>query len=229
MNKIILLHGALGSEKQFYEIKAILSTHFDVVCYTFSGHGGKNIEATFRIETFAEELELLINKNGAPANIFGYSMGGYVALYLASIKPYLIKRIFTLATKFAWNFETVEKELKMLIPEKIEEKLPKFAAELQKRHFPHDWKLNMKYTAEMMIQLSSKSLLTEDVLKNIEIPVLLSLGDKDTMVSLEETIQTYRNLPNASLLILPDTPHPLEKINTEKICREISEYFHIEK
>ena len=54
-------------------------------------------------------------------------MGGYVALQLANKHPKYVQKIITLGTKFAWDKETAAKEVKMLNPEKIEEKIPAFA------------------------------------------------------------------------------------------------------
>ena len=44
------------------------------------------------------------------ADIFGYSMGGYVALHAARRHPERIGSIMTLGTKFAWDTPTAEKE-----------------------------------------------------------------------------------------------------------------------
>ncbi|MBK7855574.1 MAG: hypothetical protein IPJ79_12335 [Bacteroidetes bacterium] len=63
----------------------------------------------------------MANNIGA-ANIFGYSMGGYVALWLARFKPHLVQFVFTLATKLNWNEETSAKENRMLNANKMEEK-----------------------------------------------------------------------------------------------------------
>ena len=67
-------------------------------------------------------------------DIFGYSMGGYVALWLARFYPDRVGKIFTLGTKLKWNDEEAEKEIKMLNPEKVELKVPAFAQQLAERH-----------------------------------------------------------------------------------------------
>ena len=48
-------------------------------------------------------------------------------------------------------------------------------------------------------------------------PCLLMLGDRDKMVTLEETVNVYKQLPDASLAILPRTPHPIEKVDLRMI------------
>ncbi len=76
------------------------ATHYDVYTLNFSGHGGKPAEAEFSIKQFAKEvLEWIKEKKFPKLSIFGYSMGGYVGLYMSSHYPELIVSIITLGTK----------------------------------------------------------------------------------------------------------------------------------
>lgn len=223
MNKILLLHGAIGSSVQLEPLAEKLINDFKVNLLNFSGHGGKEIsDEKFSIEMFAEDVLYFINRNKLEGiNVYGYSMGGYVALYIARYYPGKINKIFTTATKFDWNEETSLKESKLLNPEKITEKIPEFANQLSERHSPENWKMVLNKTAEMMIELGKNPVLKEDDFSKIENEVLVSVGDRDNMVSIEETADVYRKLKNGSLLILPDTPHPIEKINIDKLANEI--------
>jgi pimeloyl-ACP methyl ester carboxylesterase len=160
------------------------------------------------------------------ANIFGYSMGGYVAMYLAKHHPEKIAKVFTFATKFLWNPEIAAKEIKMLDPDKIEMKLPAFAKTLESRHSANNWKTVLNKTAEMMISLGEKNCLSITDYNSIENPVQIGIGDKDTMVTLEETIEVYRNLKNARLLVMPETQHPIERIDKQRIKNEILFFFN---
>ena len=53
----------------------------------------------------------------------------------------------------------------------------------------------------------------------------MAVGDKDTMVSIEETTNAYRLLPNAQLLVMPNTQHPIERVNAEELAHQIKRYF----
>ena len=143
--------------------------------------------------------------------VFGYSMGGYVAMYLARHYPGKISRLVTLATKYHWDAATAARETKMLDAGVIEQKVPAFAAALQQRHAPHDWKQVLLATATLMQGLGHTPALTAEDYAVINIPCLLMLGDRDQMVSLQETLDVYKALPQAQLAILPGTPHPIEK------------------
>src|SRR4051812_31114030 len=116
MQNIILLHGALGSLNDFEPLKKVLKKH-DITTHamSFSGHGDSPFENSFGIEQFAKELSTYIEKEKLEKpNVFGFSMGGYIALYLAGKHPELIDKIITLGTKFEWNEEVIEKQKKFL-------------------------------------------------------------------------------------------------------------------
>ncbi|HSI90803.1 MAG TPA: alpha/beta fold hydrolase, partial [Adhaeribacter sp.] len=191
------------------------------------GHGSEALtDKPFRIEEFAEQvLAFLHERNLEKVSVFGYSMGGYLALYLACRHPEKINRIFTLATKFDWTEECAAKEVKMLDPDKIEAKVPAFASELSDRHGAPYWKNVLHKTAAMMQELGRKPILSPADLSRIEVPVLISVGDRDVMVSLEETANAYKQLQNAALLVLPQTAHPLEKVEVGRLVFECRRFF----
>jgi len=118
-----------------------------------SDHGAKDFSNGFGIAAFSKELHEFILKNKLEkTSVFGYSMGAYVALYLSSQHPEILGNIITLGTKFSWSPEIAEKEIKMLDPEIIKEKVPKFALSLEKRH-SDNWIILLNKTAEMILEL----------------------------------------------------------------------------
>lgn len=216
MKTIILLHGAIGAKDQLEPLAVELKQQgYNVFTFSFSGHGQTPFQNNFGIEQFALELEQFIKANYLQQpTIFGYSMGGYVALYLAKQQPTLLGNIITLGTKFEWSPEIAKKEVKMLDSQTIIEKVPKFAEALQKRH-GQDWELLLQKTAEMMLSLGNKNALTLNDFTTIENKVLIGLADKDNMVSLEETTAVYKQLKNGAMYMLPNTIHPIETVDVK--------------
>ncbi|MBL4708020.1 MAG: alpha/beta hydrolase [Flavobacteriales bacterium] len=138
---ILLLHGALGSKKQFKLLKEKLSKQFNFYDFNFEGHGGRESNQAFSIQLFTQNTVEFLEENKLKSiAIFGYSMGAYVALNLAIQHPRLIQKIVTLGIKFDWSKETTAKEISQLNPEKIELKVPAFAQKLKDEHSPNDWK-----------------------------------------------------------------------------------------
>ena len=223
MQTLLLLHGALGSGTQLKGLAEKLSSEFDVHWLDFPGHGGLDFpDDGFSIEVFASSvLQYLEKKSLHEVNIFGYSMGGYVALYLARHHPQSVRKIFTLGTKFDWTPDQAKKEVRQLDADKILEKVPKFAQMLAQRHNPQDWKQVLANTSAMMLRLGDHPTLTSEDFQSLSLPVLLGLGDQDRTAGIQATIRVYEMLQQGQLLVLPDTPHPLEKVDSDILSHHI--------
>ena len=216
--KLLILHGALGSAKQFEIIKAGLTADFDVYLLDFDSHGNGSPTTEMSIELFADNVLSFVENNDLQnASVFGYSMGGYVALYLQTLHPNLFQSITTLGTKFNWSVESAEQEVKMLNAEKIKEKVPAFASYLENIQSPTSWEVMMNQTIELMLRLGKKPLLTSENLNKISIPVTLCLGGLDKMVSLEETQVVDQELKNSNLKILAGVQHPIQMVDSKVI------------
>lgn len=223
MQPILLLHGAIGSQEQLHWLRPALSSAFTVHTPDFPGHGGQTfVPAPFSIRMFAlSVLDYMQAQGMASSNFFGYSMGGYVAMYLARHYPEKVDKIITLATKFHWSPAIADKEAKQLNPGKIQQKIPQFAALLEHRHAPNDWKEVLARTRDMMQALGKQQVLNAEDYARISSNILLLLGDRDTMVTVAETLEVFSALPNAAMAMLPRSAHALEQVNKEALL------FHI--
>lgn len=226
---ILLLHGAIGAAGQMQPLKEQLSERYDAHTLHFSGHGGRQMpDEVFSIPLFAQDVLAYMDLNGWKKTvIFGYSMGGYVAMYLARHHPEKVEKLITLGTKFIWDEAIASKEIKMLQADKIEEKLPAFANTLKQRHAPNDWKEVLKRTAAMLWQLGQNNLLDEADYNMVSCPCSIMRGEADNMVSEEEGVFVCRNLKQASLVELQNTPHPIEKAPLGILVREIESFLEI--
>ena len=113
----------------------------------------------------------------------------------------------------------------MLQPEVIEQKIPAFAETLKQRHAPQDWKLVLNKTAEMLLEMGKDNPLKLEDYTSIAQSCMIMLGDKDKRVTLEESEAVAKNLPNADLKILNDTPHPIEQVNTAILAKLLTTFF----
>jgi len=226
MKHVFLLHGALGSADQFTDLAEQLRDHYAVHTINFSGHGGNPFpDQDFSIPLFGlEVLDYMEQHRIERPSFFGYSMGGYVAMYLAKNLSKKVESVITLATKFQWDKEIAARECKMLDATAIEQKIPAFANQLQQRHSPNDWKMLLEKTSQLLQGLGKKNELTENDYRSIQTPILLLLGDRDKMVTMEETFAAYKALPNAQLGILPGTPHQFESVDQNLLASIIKKF-----
>lgn len=220
MNPILLLHGALGSASQLKGLQTLLSGQGrPVLTMNFSGHSGERFSPHgFGIEIFVEDtLRFMDEHQVVKADLFGYSMGGYVALQLAKEQGHRVGKVVTLGTKFDWSPESAAKEVRKMNPDKIEEKVPAFARLLQQRHAPEDWKELMVRTAQMMTHLGENPLLKEPDFRGLTHEVQVLLGDADDMADRAFSEQVANWLPQGTFTLLKDTPHPIEKVDLKMI------------
>jgi pimeloyl-ACP methyl ester carboxylesterase len=222
---LILLHGALGSESQLEKIKDALRDNFNLYSYNLSGHGGKPIPPKFSIQNFEEELINFLDSNSLNAvNVFGYSMGGYIALQVALNHPGRIARIMTLGTMLKWNPEIAANEVKMLNPEIIEAKVQRFAEQLKQTHAPEDWKLIMQRIVDMMIRMGNGDAMTTADFEKINIPVLVGLGSLDQMVKKEDALEMVEHLPKGEFRLFEGWKHPIEGVDVGELAGVIKKW-----
>jgi pimeloyl-ACP methyl ester carboxylesterase len=220
---LILLHGALGSQKQFNSIRPLLESQFELHSFDFEGHGGRVSDKPFSMQLFSQNLIAYLDQQAiTQADIFGYSMGGYVALKTALTHPERVGKILTLGTKFDWTLAAAEKEVRMLQPDKIEEKVPRFAQKLAAEHYPQDWKTVVRRTANMMLGLAEGEKLGKNDFSKIPHEVTIGIGSMDNIVSIEESEGVTRLLRNGTLGKLSGVEHSIEKIEGEVLASYIS-------
>ncbi|MGX5683674.1 alpha/beta fold hydrolase [Chryseobacterium cucumeris] len=227
MPNLILLHGALGHSDIFKPYLNVLSSYFTVHTPLFSGHGDLKLpEGGLNIKKYVGELSEYCKVNHlTDVSIFGHSMGGYVALCYAMENPENVNSVITLGTKFDWTEEQALKESKMLNPDVILEKIPQYAQLLESQHGTK-WKQLLPGIADLMIDLGKNPPL-ENNFATITTPVQIMVGDKDNMVTLEESSRVYRSLPNAKLAVLPDTKHPIDKVRPDLLLNLIKDFWNL--
>lgn len=222
---LLLLHAALGSEAQLKPLAPLLSANFEVHTLDFEGHGARSSTADFSIDRFTDNtLAYLQENNIEQVDIFGYSMGGYVALNLAQKHPNRVGAIFTFGTKFNWSMEAAERETKMLNPKVIAQKVPRFAEKLRLAHHGNDWKEVLTKTAEMMLGLAAGKKLSDQDYNQIQHRVLIGIGSLDKMVSVEESEHVADQLGNAQSSTIDGFHHAIEKNELETLTNMITDF-----
>lgn len=221
MTTLFVTHGALGSAAQMQPIAEAFGAieQLTVIVLEFPGHGQSPLSdgQQFGIDIFVDVLAKAVHQfGGEKPLLFGYSMGGYVGLSLEARAPGTFGGILTLGTKFDWNVDSAEREAARLNPAVLTEKVPKFAAQLAERHSSvGGWEVVLTRTAQLMRESGRSPVLTPERLALITTPVTLVVGSRDDVVSVHESEQTLRYLPNATLHVLPDIPHPIERVPME--------------
>lgn len=220
MDNLVLIHGALGNNKEYDEISSILSKDYKVFKYEIPHHGQKaNATIPFTIEGLIQDLEAFISTIG-DCYIYGFSLGGYLALSLAQTNNQNIQGVITQGTKLDWSPATAEREVKSLDLELLKEKAKPFYDYLAQLHGDYLPELLAK-TALFMKQLGDSPSISEASVKSITCPVRMIRGGKDRMVSEEETLKITNSIDNSYYFEVPSFIHPIGFINPRHIARAI--------
>lgn len=227
--QIFVVHGALGSAEQMEPVAAALRELGEVTNVELPGHGATPLPADsqFNIQSFVEALRDAVQEQVTPHTgphaitlpvVFGYSMGGYLALSLEVQYPGTFGAIVTLGTKFAWTPALALRELSRLDANIIQEKIPKFAGVLEQRHrAAGGWKLVLERTGALLVELGDKPLLVRETLASVRATVCIAVGELDDTVSRDEAAEYAGFIPAGSTHVIPNTPHPIERVTPADI------------
>lgn len=225
---ILFLHGALGISEDLLPLMGHFEKKgFRTLSMNFSGHSKSTRPALeFRIENFAQDLEDYVQKHQLrDLIVFGYSMGGYVALYHAAhFEDSPIRQIVTYGTKFDWSEESLKTEIPRLDPDFLHSKSPAFVEGLIAKHGPDRWKTLLLSTAHMMQNLEKLDGLQRADVEDVQVPVLLLRGSEDRMVSASETESMAEWLVNGSTKTIEGSRHEIERANIQLIAEAMEEF-----
>jgi pimeloyl-ACP methyl ester carboxylesterase len=225
---LLLIHGALGAASQLEPLQEALSRRHDVHLIELEGHGNTPLTVdAYSIPRFVAQVrEFLRERRLERTGIFGYSMGGYVALQFAAESPEMVTSVATLGTKFAWTPEVAERETSRLDPVTIRSKVPKFAEQLEERHRgAGGWEAVLARTAILMKGLGERPLIDAALLASIVPPARLMVGERDNVVSRDETEAAAKNLAHGECVVLPATPHPIEQVRVSLATGALTDFF----
>ncbi len=224
---ILLLPGLLGAiSSQWRPFLDPLASQFRVVLMDFRGHGLSGNEATdLKPDRILQDIVGLLDNLGVNRlHVAGYSLGGYMGLMLALTQPRRIATLLMHSTKFYWTQEAVEKTKNQFDPDTLIAKVPTYANQLAQEHGGGRWRTLVRQSSDLVGSLSEKGI-TEGMAARAQTPALVSVGDRDEMVSLPEALRLSRVLPNAGLLVLPNTRHPFNTVSLVPLLPTM-QYFH---
>jgi pimeloyl-ACP methyl ester carboxylesterase len=224
---ILFLHSALGTHDEFDKFSAFYENRMQILL-DFPSHGASTMGQTpMTIRFLAESVRSLLEEFKIySVDIIGYSMGGYVALELVRIAPSMVHSIVSHAMKFYWTEEAIMEALDGLDIEKIKARSQKGYEILSVMHSANGLE-NTISAMRSTIENFSLEQLSEDDLMKIQVPLLLSVGDRDTLVTLPEITKLYQSQDKTKtfLAIHPNSPHPISKLELPSFTHSVREFW----
>ena len=207
---VVLLHGALGSRADLAPLEELFRPFGPVFAPNLLGHGGRPVPSQLSMETWSADVLAQLDASGVSRAVFcGYSLGGYLALYLARHHSERVAGVMTLATKFVYDPHTGRTHALLADPRRLASGSPDLAAHFARVHAPQDWTAVAQLNRGLFRTLTEAPPLAEPDLSAIHCPALVVSGMQDQIVSEQETRQLARQLPRARLLLFAGPAHPL--------------------
>lgn len=210
---VVFLHGALGCSAHWQRF--ITEAGNNIVMHTpdLPGHGqSTETLENYNTETLAQWVDTYAKNNiEGRYHLVGYSMGGYIALQMVKDGYKNIASVTALATKLNWSPTIAAEECSRLTLESLAPILDK----LKQEHGIHYEQL-LPVTRQILTAIGENPLHASDFANNT-CPVKLLLGERDKMVTQEETIAFAEAAKSFSVEILPAQPHLLERMETSPV------------
>jgi pimeloyl-ACP methyl ester carboxylesterase len=215
---LVLLHGALMTIEQFGDVLPSLAKTRQVIAIEQQAHGRTaDIDRPFRYEQMADDTAALLRQLGIEeADVFGYSMGGSLALQIAMEHPELVRKLVVAAAAYSNDgvYPEVLEGIEKLKPEDFAGS-PWQEAYASVAPNPEDWPTLLAKVQELDRDFQGWS---PEAISSIEAPTLVIVGDAD-IVRPEHAVEMLRllgggtpgdlagGLPRSQLAVLPGTTH----------------------
>jgi pimeloyl-ACP methyl ester carboxylesterase len=216
---LVLIHGAFsGIGTSFGKLLPELATSRQVIGLELQAHGRTaDIDRPLTLEGMADDVTAAIKQLGLQhADIFGYSMGAFVALQVILRHPEVVRKLVLASVSYTRS------GIHPGLMEGLGEMTPNmmFGSPWHDEYLkiaPHPEHFARLFAKKTEMDRQTRDLSAEDI-RAIKSPTLIVIGDSD-LVRPEHAVEMFRllgggifgdtpaGLPNSQLAILPGTSH----------------------
>ena len=221
---LVLLHGSFGFIEGWATVLPTLVKTHQVIAVELQGHGHTNdLDRPLTYEQMAEDVAALLQQlKIKDADLFGYSMGGTVALGIAIRHPELVRKLAILGSCAGSPRDAFEPEAY-----KQYQSIPAdFAPPVLKAPYdrmspdPSQWLVLVAKVKNMGRDFKGYSAAE---LKTIKAQALIMFGDREG-IRPEHAVEMYRLIPNSQLAIFPGGDHFMLFISPDKVLATLAPF-----
>lgn len=200
---VVLLHGGLANSDYWGQQVAALAQHHKVIVVDSRGHGRSTRDSRpYSYDLMSDDVVALLDHlKIAKADIVGWSDGGIIGIDLAIRHPTRVNRIFSFAPNTKTSGVKPDTEKNPVFASYIERAGNEYR-KLSKTPDQYD-----AFVEQISHMWGTQPNWSDEVLKKINTPVLIVDGDHDEAIVREHLEYIANTIPNAGLLILPNTSH----------------------
>jgi pimeloyl-ACP methyl ester carboxylesterase len=228
---VILLHH-LTAVLDDWDPKLVdgIAANHHVVIFDNRGVGGSGGETPASVADMAEDAIAFIEALGfTQVDLFGFSLGGFIAQEIAQTRPELVRKIVLAGTGPAGGvgisdigavlqdaFQKASAEHKhpkhflfFSASTESQKAADAFLQRLDERRADRDTAVSDQTVQAQLTAIAKwgQAPNSSETLKQVRHPVLIANGDADVMVPTPNSIALFEALPNAKLSIFPDASH----------------------
>ena len=203
---LLLLHGFFETCSQWKGFVPEFSKAYRVIAIDLPGHGRSDYMDTTDVYSHKMATEYLIAFLDAlhidSVYVMGTSTGGVLCLYMATLKPDLIKKIVVIAGQLYFSSST--RNIISSMGPGIED--PKRLNSSIQTHGKVKGTLLLRQFWNFR-KLYGDPAFTPDALSTIKAKALIIHGDDDNVAPVKNAWEMYQNIPQANLWIVPSGGH----------------------
>lgn len=237
---MLVLHGLLGSSRNWQTTGRDLAGHFHVVALDARNHGRSPHSAAMSFAEMAADVIAWMDGRGlARADIVGHSMGGKTAMLLACRHPGRVARLVVVDVapkNYSWTGHRNEflamNELNLAqltsraeAEERFAARVPdpgmrKFLATNLERDAEGRWRwaVNLPVLTRRLPELEQEGLAADDRYAG---PALFIVGGRSNYVHDEDHAGIRRHFPAADIKVLPEAGHNPHMDSREAFVRAV--------
>lgn len=203
-NPILLLHGGLSNGDHFAGIiPALVEDGHEVITMDSRGHGHSSFDdAQISYAQMAKDvIGLLDHLKIEKADIVGWSDGGIIGLEIALTDPERLNKVVA----YGANYDPTGVRLDIGTSEKFNAYIERASQEYQENSpAPEKWDAFLANIGNMW---ATQPNYTDEQLTTITTPFLILDGAEEEAIDLNQTKLMALLIPDAELVIMPDTGH----------------------
>lgn len=234
---LVLVHGYLGGSAQWASELPILGKYFEVFTLDLAGYGKANhLTARLQIAHHAQDILATLSHYGVDRfHLLGHSMGGMIVQEIAHQAPQRVKKLVLYATGsvgcIPGRFETMERSRERLSEDGLQHTAKRICATwlLHRESSPAFESLaNLAMLSTLQAAMAGlhamESWNGRKRLKYLNHLTLIIWGEHDRSYTWSQIETLWRNIPHASLAVLPSCSHALHLEKSSFFCALLVEF-----
>lgn len=204
---LLLLHGFGRTASDWRPYTAELSKKYRVIAVDLPGHGRSDYMDTTNIYLHKRAAEYILTMLDSlhidSIDVIGHSSGGFITLYMATLRPALLKKIIVIDAQVYYSNTTRKVIASLGGPEqnpvvRLDDLIKMHGKQKGTLIAQQFWNFRKLYGDPSF---------TPDVLSTITAKTLIIHGDDDPIAPVSNAWEMFQNIPQAHLWIVPGGGH----------------------